>query len=206
MAADLDYFGPRPDHNPKPGSSPPRASTIGVWLFLAALAMLFMASILGYILIRTGPARRNSPDVVIHLPGLLWVSTVLVIGVSIAIGRALGYVRRERQPEFRQWIMISLILGVAFVLVQAPALAMLMASHRVLRANGLGLYGLIFSFVLLHALHVVGGIARLIVITRRGFMGDFDHEHYLPVRHVAMYWHFLDAVWIVMFLTFWAIG
>ena len=200
MPADLDYFGAKPV-----GVNPQRAAaTVGMWLFLASLVMLFAASILGYALIRLGPGHRNAPP--LHLPWLLWVSTVMVFGVSIALHRALGEVKRERQGPFRKWIRISLILGIAFVAIQAPALVMLMNSHRVLRASGVGFYGLIFSFILLHALHVVGGIVRLIVVTHRSFAGAYDHEHYLPVRYVAMYWHFLDVVWVIMFLTFWLIG
>ncbi len=199
MPAELNYYGP------KPGFNPPRsAATVGMWLFLASLGMLFAASILGYVLIRLGPNHRSAPP--LHLPSLLWLSTLLVFGVSIAIGRALSEVKRERQAPFRKWIRIALLLGIAFVLIQAPALVMLLKSHQVLRANGIGFYGLIFSFILLHALHVVGGIVRLIVVTQRGFAGAYDHEHYLPVRYVAMYWHFLDVVWVIMFLTFWFIG
>ena len=40
----------------------------------------------------------------------------------------------------------------------------------------------------------------------QGYRGAYDHENYLAVRHAALYWHFLDLVWLVMFLTFWALG
>ena len=83
---------------------------------------------------------------------------------------------------------------------------MLLREHAAARAQGLHIYGLIFFLVLLHALHVVGGVValvRVIVLTSRG---TFDHEHYLPARHAALYWHFLDVVWLVMFTTFLAVG
>ena len=63
-----------------------------------------------------------------------------------------------------------------------------------------------FVLVLLHALHVLGGMVVLIRVVVRGRNGVYDHEHYQPIRHTAMYWHFLDFVWLVMFFTFLATG
>jgi heme/copper-type cytochrome/quinol oxidase subunit 3 len=64
----------------------------------------------------------------------------------------------------------------------------------------------VFFLILVHALHVIGGIITLIRVAYRARKDVFDHENYQPVRHTAMYWHFLDAVWMVMFVTFLAIG
>jgi heme/copper-type cytochrome/quinol oxidase subunit 3 len=180
---------------------PPGTGTLGTWLFLISLFMLFCGAMLGYVVIRlTGS--KSPPRGTLHLPSILWVSTVLVIGVSFALSRAVRFLRMERQAAFLNWLGISLALAVAFLLVQAPALARLLAEHERLRANGLFIYGLVFILVLLHALHVVGGMVALIRVTVRARHGAYDHEHYQPVRHTAMYWHFLDAIWILMFLTF----
>ena len=113
-----------------------------------------------------------------------------------------GLVRRERQPAFRRWLLASLCLGLGFVMIQVPAMAGLLAQHRELRKAGLGIYGLVFVLILVHALHVVGGIVVLARLWLRGRKNIYDHEHFQPVRYAAMYWHFLDAIWIVMFLMF----
>jgi heme/copper-type cytochrome/quinol oxidase subunit 3 len=63
----------------------------------------------------------------------------------------------------------------------------------------LHLYGLIFFLILVHALHVVGGLVGLSVTTAHALQGRYDHERYGGVKHAAMYWHFLDAVWLVMY-------
>jgi len=190
--------------------TPPKASTIGLWVFLAALTMLFASSMLAYLLIRLG--NNHAPAHTIQLPRQLWFSTAMVIGVSIALWRALANVRRERQRSFRVWLIMALILGAAFIAIQSPAMAILVARHQqqmaaLRRAHQVtaaanALYGLIFVLVLLHALHVVGGIVVLVRIGIHGTRGKYDHEHYLPVRHAAMYWHFLDVVWLFMFSTF----
>ena len=52
----------------------------------------------------------------------------------------------------------------------------------------------------MHAVHVIGGLVPLVVITRRAFAGRDDPQH-AGVIYTAMYWHFLDAVWLVLFVT-----
>jgi heme/copper-type cytochrome/quinol oxidase subunit 3 len=195
-------------------SSPPapKAATVGLWLFLAALTMLFGASLLAYLIIRLGSAQR-APANAVQLPWELWISTAMVIGVSVSLWRALEMVQREKQAPFRRWLTAALLLGAGFIAVQTPALTQLLMNHQAQRARittdhqvlsaGNAIYGLIFVLILLHGLHVVGGIVSLVSVSIRGYRGAYDHEHYLPVRHTAMYWHFLDVVWLVMFLTFW---
>ena len=68
------------------------------------------------------------------------------------------------------------------------------------------LWGLLFFFVLVHAAHVIGGMIYLAVVTIKGHKGYYDHEHFVGVRHAALYWHFLDIVWIFMLSTFVLLG
>ena len=68
------------------------------------------------------------------------------------------------------------------------------------------LYKLLFILVLLHAAHVAGGVIYFAAVTRRALDGYNDHEYYTGVRNAAMYWHFLDVVWLCMFGTFLYLG
>jgi len=186
---------------PSPPPVPPGTGTVGISLFLLSLFMLFSAAMVGYIFVRLAgthsPARGS-----LHFPAILWISTVLVVGVSFTMSRAVRALRHEHQPSFLKWMAASLALAIGFLLVQTPAMIVLLAEHQRLRAAGLFLYGLVFVLILLHALHVLGGMIALIRVTARGRKGIYDHEHYQPVRHTALYWHFLDVIWILMFLTF----
>ena len=184
-----------------------------MYLFLAALGMLFLSSMLGYVLVRWSKTRvvmdPDNPDVVafpatapplgtIHLPALLWLSTLIILASSVTIHLALQNVQRERQAKFRSSLIATLVLSLLFLLVQAPSLGGLIIEHfRV--GNDNTMLGLIFFLVLVHALHVVGGIIPLAVTTYKAGQGRYDHEHYGPVKNVTMYWHFLDGVWLFMF-------
>jgi heme/copper-type cytochrome/quinol oxidase subunit 3 len=188
---------------------PHAVGTIGVWLFLAALTMLFGASLVGYIYIRlAGPnsMSQNTQPQPLHFPPLLWVSTVLVLGVSFTMHQAVQTIARERYRPFRFWLNLSLGLGCGFIAIQTPAMLSLLKVHEAMRASGMHVYGLVFTLILIHALHVIGGIVQLILVWVKAKRGLFDHEYFAPVRHAMMYWHFLDAVWVTMFLTFLLIG
>lgn len=199
--------------------SPPGTGTLGMALFLAALFMLFAGTILGYLLIRVGAADAP-PMGSIDLPWGLWLSTLVILASSFTIHLALQAIRHERQTHFRSAMTATFLLAVLFLLVQAPCLASIIHDHlpklreyqaarelaiasRGSAAGGVGvampIEGLVFLLILIHALHVIGGVIPLAVVTWRAHQGRYDHENLGPVRYIAMYWHFLDAVWIVMF-------
>jgi heme/copper-type cytochrome/quinol oxidase subunit 3 len=64
------------------------------------------------------------------------------------------------------------------------------------------LEGLLFVLILLHGLHFMAGMIALTIVTIRGWKGRYDHEYHGGVRMCALYWRFLDVVWIAMFGTF----
>jgi cytochrome c oxidase subunit 3 len=179
------------------------AGTVGMVLFLAALFMLFASSLVGFVWIRYS-SPTSPPPGSITLPKPLWVSTLLVIGVSFALARATKQIRDGRQRAYRNSLTAALALAAGFLTVQAPALASLLISHQSLRQSGTHLYGLIFFLVLLHALHVVGGMFSLIYVTVKAHRGGYPSVAGSaardPIALTTLYWHFLDGVWLVMFL------
>ena len=69
-------------------------------------------------------------------------------------------------------------------------------------AGQVGLDGLLFMLILLHALHFVGGMVALTIVTVRSLAGRYDHEYHGGVKLCAVYWRFLDVVWIALFGSF----
>lgn len=206
----FDASDPPPGHRPRPshgiasksGFEPPRrAVAIGMWLFLASLTMLFLSSIVGYVLIRTNLAGR-SPHGTVVLPRGTWVSTAVLIIGSFTIHRAVVLVRREKIRRFKFYLYLTGVLAILFLLIQTPCLWEILQTHLADAPHGTTIYGLVFFLILLHALHVVGGIVAMAIVSLRAHRGYYDHEHYMGVRHAALYWHFLDIVWLTMFAVF----
>jgi heme/copper-type cytochrome/quinol oxidase subunit 3 len=151
---------------------------------------------------------RFSPDLgAIHTPPTLWLSTAILLCSSAVVHQAVKAVQRERQERFKAMMLGTFILSLMFVLVQGPALYTLLQQHfKAIESldKPMPLYGAVFCLIFLHAMHVIGGMIPLAVTTYKAHQGVYDHEHYNPVRYLALYWHFLDVVWIVMFMVmFW---
>ena len=197
-----------------PHITPVKAQTFGMWLFLLGLAILFFSGMFIYAFIRLRGA--NLPEVG-EYRGLmsnwkLFASTFLVLAASFTIHVSLQAVRREKQRKFMTWLIVTDVLAVLFLVVQTPAMIELLgrdagaqsAATATIREGRL--WTILFIYVLIHALHVLGGMIYLAVVTIKGARGGYDHEHHVGVRHAALYWHFLDIVWIFMFATFIALG
>lgn len=196
--------------------TPPGTHALGMWLFLAALVMLFVGGMLAYVIVRiTGTFERTHPLTnetipatapplgTFAMPTVLWLSTAAILLSSYTIHRALDNVMHERQVRFRQALLATLLLAVPFFLAQGAGLA---AMLRQAAEAGAALQNAIVILIIIHALHVVGGLVPLILITRNAHNGRYDHEYHTPVRSLAHYWHFLDIVWLVMFATFLVLG
>lgn len=191
----------------KPGFHPPsKTRDIGMYLFLAGLFMLFASGLLAYLIIRLKQTDKM-PLRSLQIPNLFWASTAIVLAASFTIHRALANLRRERQPAFRTWLAATLALAIVFLIIQAPPMIRLLQEQRELAAHvSVAFYALVFVLILLHAMHVVGGVIALSLTLAHARQGMYDHEHFQPVRHAALYWHFLDLVWLAMFLTFLLLG
>ena len=174
----------------------PGAGVLGMWLFLATLTVLFLASIVGYLVVRL-KAPDWPPKGMPRLPGGLWLATGLLLGASVAVHRALRSIKAEARVACTRWLAATLGLGSAFLAVQSLNWFRLIRLHLMAATN---LYAFTFFMLTgLHAAHVIGGVALLAVVWSRSKRGRYDSGHHPGVTYAAMYWHFLDAVWLVLF-------
>ncbi len=174
-------------------------------LFLVSLAMLFGASLLGFLIIRIQLA-DVWPDDLPALPGLLWVGTAMLLASSGTIQLALNAARTEKAGGnlLPLWLAITLILGLGFIFAQALSWRdVLSAMETAWLGSEQYRFALASFYVLsgIHGLHVIGGLLPMAVITKRAVRGRYSAEDYAGVAYCAMYWHFLDGVWVLLFAT-----
>jgi cytochrome c oxidase subunit III len=176
----------------------PGAGVLGMWVFLATLTVLFIAAIVGYLFVRV-KAADWPPKGLPRLPGGLWLATGLLLGASVAVQRALRSIQAEARVACTRWLAATLGLGSAFLAVQGWNWFRLIRVHLTAATN---LYAFTFFMLTgLHAAHVIGGVALLAVVWVRSRRGRYDSGHYPGVTYAAMYWHFLDAIWLVLFAS-----
>ncbi|MEC7227918.1 MAG: cytochrome c oxidase subunit 3, partial [Candidatus Latescibacterota bacterium] len=90
-----------------------------------------------------------------------------------------------------------------FVIIQVPALSELLRVHFVYVDSGrAGVYGITFALILLHALHVVGGMIAMGILFWKTRGGALRESHVHPARMCAQYWHFLSGLWVVLMVVF----
>ena len=185
------------------------------YLFLASLGMFFMGSLITYLIIRQ-QAFHPIPDAVpgsfltigpkiyqpLHLPFSFWISTGLLVSVSVFLQRAVWLVHRERQSDFRLTLLLASLTAMAFVLIQGLGLKDLLLQHFSQIDGSMKVYGMTFALSFIHVLHVLGGMFFLGFVLVQAYRSRYDHERHWAVDHCASYWHFLDGVWAVMLITF----
>jgi cytochrome c oxidase subunit 3 len=165
-------------------------------ILVLALSMLFAASIIGYLVVRSRATAWPPPGMP-RLPSTLWISTLILLVSSATMQFAVRAARAGRQTGLRWGMLLTTLLGVAFLISQTLNWFALVAVNLTARTN---LYGFTF-FVLtgLHAAHVIGGIIPLAVVSTRAWRGRYSAEFHPGVEYCKIYWHFLDVVWLVMF-------
>jgi cytochrome c oxidase subunit III len=168
---------------------PASTSRIGMTFALAGVAMLFIALTSAYVV-------RHGLDPgwqFIRMPAVLPFNTVVLLASSITIERA----RRARTPG---WLLMTLALGAVFVAGQFVAWGQLSAAGIYLGTNPHASF--FYLLTGLHALHLVGGIAALGYVVVRMRAAVTYPGRALDVT--ALYWHFMDGLWVYLFVLLFA--
>jgi cytochrome c oxidase subunit III len=174
----------------------PGAGVLGMWIFLATLAVLFVAAIVGYLIVRLKAADWPPPGMP-RLPAGLILATFVLLAASATIHGSLRAIRLGERTSSTRWLAATLGLGIAFLVVQAWNWWGLV---RLRMTAGSNLYAFTFFMLTgLHAAHVVSGIALLAVVLARAFRGRYGSGHHQGITYAAMYVHFLDAIWLLLF-------
>lgn len=131
--------------------------------------------------------------------GIPAVNTLLLLmsGATLTWGHV-GFVK-GKPTHLKIGLALTVILGVSFLFCQASEYRH--AYEELGLTLGAGVYGATF-FILtgFHGLHVTLGCIMLMVILRRSLRGDFTKESHFGLEAVAWYWHFVDIVWLLLFV------
>jgi cytochrome c oxidase subunit 3 len=187
----VDYGGGGPQDSG--GSFPISKAHLGTWILLTAVIMLFAGLSSAYIVLRGVPEWQN-----ITIPRLAWANTVVLFFSSIAIEFARAAVRKNRGDGVRQWLVITGVLGVAFLVGQFLVWRQLVQAGVYLSTT---LHSSFF-YVLTgaHALHLAGGLIGLAIVLRHAFADRLTARNHEPLRAFGLYWHFMDFIWVYCFL------
>jgi cytochrome c oxidase subunit III len=170
-----------------------------LWVAIAAIIMMFAGLTSAYIVKSGAPGWEE-----VRTPKLFWYSTAVLLISSATMQAALRSFKQRAMQQFRSLFLITTILGIAFVILQWEAFKFLW-SHGV-RFEGAGAGQFLYIIFGLHALHVLGGVSALIVIAFQQFFGKTRSYNATPIEVMSTYWHFVDVLWLYLFIFFIWIG
>ena len=173
---------------------------LGIWLFLASEVMLFGSLFSSYALLRSGAMTWPDQSSIVNVR-LASINTVVLIVSSVVILRAAASMRAGNVAAFRRLMAMTAVLGIVFLGIKSiEYYGELAEGLRPSMSNFLGLY---FVMTFLHALHVAGGVLlALFLCGPGGTMIRTDGARFTGrVEVAALYWNFIDIIWILMFVT-----
>ncbi len=165
-------------------------------LLLASLGMGLAAIIVAFFVMQAEAAAWPPPGTP-PLPVGLWLSTGLIVASSGTMHAAVRAVRRNRIKPARWFVLATLLLGGAFLASQIMNWGLAYAANM---PPALNMFSVLFYlFTGLHGLHILGGLVPLGIVTWRSFRGRYTPQQHNGLRFCALYWHFVDVAWVVMF-------
>jgi heme/copper-type cytochrome/quinol oxidase subunit 3 len=172
-----------------------------MWVFLAGDAMSFGALLAGYGALRYGSADWPLPSKVLGV-GLTAFMTFLLICSSVTMVLALAAIQRGDQRGLRKFLSLTVLSGVMFLGMQAYEWTHLIHDGLTLTGNPFGavLFGTTFFIITgFHGAHVTGGVIYLSCYLIQALRGRVSQGSANAIEIAALYWHFVDLVWILVF-------
>ncbi len=167
-----------------------------LWIAIGSIIMMFAGLTSAYI-VKSNQASWQE----VKTPQVFWYSTAAILLSSLTIQMALRSFKQREMNRYRQLMGVTVALGIVFIVLQWNGFMQLWNSgiqFKGVAGAGQFLY-VIFG---LHAVHVLGGAVALIVMLVKAFFGQTKTYASTSVEVMATYWHFVDALWIYLFVFF----
>ncbi len=167
-----------------------------MWVGIATMVMLFMGFTSAYIV-----RQEEGQWLVFDLPNILFVSTFIILMSSVSMVWATRSAKKDDQKGVKNGLLLTLVLGISFAVCQYFAwveiydLGIFWAG---VESNAAGSY--LYLITGLHLAHLFAGILSLIYTFARSLQGAYSSSNSLGLEVAALYWHFLDALWVYLFL------
>ena len=190
-----------------------KANRLGLWLFFISEFFLFGALLLTRFYLWLEPGVGQTRPALSQEMGFLTTAILLISSYFVYRGEtAMGF---GDVKQFTRSFMIAAVMGLLFFVgmvffewnifgLSGEVLGIEVFGHL---SPSDGVYGGVFFMMTgMHALHVLSGIFLIFVVWNRGRKGDFTAECHWGVEGTALYWHYVDVIWIIFYPALYLIG
>ncbi|MBN8836785.1 MAG: heme-copper oxidase subunit III [Sphingobacteriia bacterium] len=167
-----------------------------LWVAMASICMMFAGLTSAYIV-----KKNQSNWLEFDLPVVFYYSTIVILISSLTMHLAVKAIKARERSRYKNFMLFTAALGVVFGYLQWTGFANLKNHGIQLLGNGSNPAASFLVVIIgLHVLHVLGGIIALLITTIRAFRTGTKVYTSTPVEIVATYWHFVDLLWIYLFI------
>ena len=169
-----------------------------LWVAIGSILMMFAGLTSAYIV-----KRSQASWLMIEIPMMFWYSTATILASSVTVQLALKALKKREMINYRRLLVVTAVLGVLFIVLQIVGFRQFAAQDiRLVGAGSNASYSFLLAISGIHGVHVLGGVVALVVIAIRALNSSTRTYSSLPLEIAATYWHFVDALWIYLFIFF----
>ena len=180
----------------------PSRGNVAMASLIVAESAIFTIFVVAYLYYLGRDVAGPTPREVLEVPIF---GTICLLSSSFFIYLAEHAIDRGRMGTFKLWWAVTIVLGLIFIIGTGVEWYKLIAHEHLTIATNL--FGTTFySLVGLHASHVIVGLIMLLVTLAFALTGKLNPTHAERVKVLALYWHFVDAVWVVVFTVVYIVG
>lgn len=169
-----------------------------LWVAMGSIIMMFAGLTSAYIV-----KKSQSNWLEFSLPIYFIYSTIVILISSITIQLSLKAFKAKEMLQYRKLITVTAILGLLFITLQ-------ICGFVNLESRGIPLFGhksnsatsFLGIITGLHILHVVGGVIAILIIFIKAYISKIKNYSSVPIEIVSTYWHFVDFLWLYLFIFF----
>jgi cytochrome c oxidase subunit 3 len=169
-----------------------------LWVAIGSILMMFAGLTSAYIV-----KRSQASWLMIEIPTMFWYSTATILASSVTVQLALKALKKREMVNYERLLLVTAVLGVLFIVLQVVGFRQFAAQDiRLVGAGSNASYSFLLAISGLHGVHVLGGVVALVVIAIRALNSSTRSYSSIPLEIAATYWHFVDALWIYLFIFF----
>lgn len=168
-----------------------------LYIGMASIAMMFAGLTSAYIVRKAQPNWRTY-----EIPTIFYMSTFVIVMSSLSIAFALKAFKAQKIKQYRGLLLLTLVLGSTFGVLQYSGFLELYHMPNPVRVDGNPSESFLFIIWGLHLAHIAGGLIAMLISFLRSFSKTIMARHTTGVAIVANYWHFVDVLWIYLFIFF----
>jgi cytochrome c oxidase subunit III len=136
-----------------------------------------------------------------QMPISFFISTIVIIGCSITFHLAKKAIQKDNRSTTTAMLLATLVLGIVFVIFQFLGFGQLVEMGYFFTGSKSNITTtFLYVVAFLHLLHLAGGLISLLIVIYNHFKQKYNSTQTLGIELGAMYWHFLDLLWVYLFL------